>query len=46
MLEVKRPGETLTPLQLYHSRLIEQAGGKWYRVESVDDVKNVLKGME
>ena len=45
-LEIKQPGGKLSPIQIFEGQLIERAGGKWYRIESLDDVKSVLKGME
>lgn len=41
-LEVKRPGEHQTSLQVYNQYKIEKAGGKYFVVTSVDEVKKLI----
>jgi Holliday junction resolvase len=42
-LEVKRPGEKPTKIQLVENRRIEAAGGEGYVVRSVDDALACLR---
>ncbi len=42
-LEIKRAGMSVPKHQLFQGQLINHAGGLWYKVESVDDVQNILK---
>ena len=41
-LEAKRPGGKLTPRQKYIIQRVQDAGGRAYKVESVDDVTSIL----
>ena len=41
-IEVKRPGEQLTPLQESEGRGVRETGGFSFRAESVEDVKGEL----
>jgi len=43
-VEVKRPGNTVTPLQDYELEQIERAGGVRAVVESLEQLKEVLHG--
>jgi hypothetical protein len=45
-LKVKRAEARLPAHQIFQGQLINKAGGEWCRVESVEDVKNVLKRMD
>ena len=42
-LEVKRPGEHMTPIQMAQMRRVNEAGGTVYVVHSVEEVKEILK---
>ena len=44
--EIKSPGGKLSAIQIFQGQLISKAGGLWCRIKSLDEVKNVLKGLE
>ena len=44
--EVKQPGKKLTKLQEITIKQINDAGGAAFRVESLEDVKDVIKLLE
>lgn len=42
-IEVKQPGGRVSPLQMAHIKLINQAGGFAFVAYSLEDVKHILK---
>jgi hypothetical protein len=40
-VEVKRPGEKPTPLQLYRHKELQQMGFRVYVIDSIEDLKNI-----
>jgi hypothetical protein len=44
-LEVKAPGGRLSTVQQAQGVLIRRAGGNWYVVDNLDQVKEIINGI-
>jgi hypothetical protein len=44
--EIKRKGESVTPLQAYNGREIRTAGGEWFMIDDYEKFKQIINSIK